>query len=220
MSKFIAEYVWIDHNHNLRSKARTLKNGKDNQSCLIASQGSTKVCPDWNFDGSSTGQAEGKDSEVILRPQSLFNDPFRGGDNVLVMCDLYLPDGNPHPDNTRYAANDIFSRALEEHPWFGIEQEYFLTQKNTDVWNIINKPLGFPDTGFPKSQGQYYCSVGINNAFGRPIVEQHYDYCLKAGINVSGINAEVAPGQWEFQVGPCEGIEAGDHLWMARYILH
>ena len=76
MSKFIAEYVWIDHNHNLRSKARTLKNGKDNQSCLIASQGSTKVCPDWNFDGSSTGQAEGKDSEVILRPQSLFNDPF------------------------------------------------------------------------------------------------------------------------------------------------
>ena len=82
--------------------------------------------------------------------------------------------------------------------------------------------LGFNEDGSPvtgNGQGQYYCGVGTNNAFGRKIVESHLSACLTAGVKLSGINAEVAPGQWEFQVGPCEGIEAGDHLWMARYIL-
>merc|ERR1719198_2167173 len=70
-----------------------------------------------------------------------------------------------------------------------------------------------------RAQGPYYCSIGTENAYGRPIVEAHYKACLYAGITISGINGEVMPGQWEYQVGPCTGIDSGDHLWMSRYIL-
>ena len=110
----------------------------------------------------------------------------------------------------RHWANDIFNQKLEEEPWFGLEQEYFLMDP------ITNLPLGF---GEEKHQGQYYCSAGAENAFGRNVVEQHLVACVHAGIKISGVNAEVAPGQWEFQIGPCVGIEEGDHLWMARYLL-
>lgn len=61
--------------------------------------------------------------------------------------------------------------------------------------------------------------MGAGKIFGRDIVEAHYRACLYAGINISGVNAEVAPGQFEYQVGPCEGISMGDELWMARYLL-
>ena len=62
--------------------------------------------------------------------------------------------------------------------------------------------------------------MGGNACFGRTIADAHYRCCLFAGIQISGINAEVMPGQWEFQIGPCLGIDIGDQLWMARYLLH
>jgi len=68
-------------------------------------------------------------------------------------------------------------------------------------------------------QGPYYCGAGFDSALGRPIVEAHYKACLFAGITISGINAEVMPGQWEYQVGPCLGIDSGDELWMSRYLM-
>ncbi|KAA3677989.1 glutamine synthetase [Paragonimus westermani] len=66
----------------------------------------------------------------------------------------------------------------------------------------------------------YYCSVGAGRALGRDVSEAHYHACLYAGVKIAGSNGEVMPSQWEFQVGPCEGISAADHLWMARFILH
>jgi len=108
----------------------------------------------------------------------------------------------------------VFEKKLDEEPWFGLEQEYFLFSKET------GKPLGFPaGDELPPPQGQYYCSAGAGNAFGRPIAEEHLHACIAAGINISGMNAEVAPGQWEYQIGPCTGIDHGDHHWMARYLL-
>lgn len=200
------EYVWLGGNSELRSKTKVFYLDSKKKSDGIT----LNDLPNWNYDGSSTGQAEGIDSEVILKPRALFNDPIRGGIHKLVMCDTYDKHDKPLPNNFRFTANNLFNKALDQVPWFGLEQEYFII-------NPLNqKPLGYNST-IP--QGQFYCSVGQGNAFGREIVEEHLVACTEAGINISGVNAEVAPGQWEFQVGPCTGIEAGDHLWMARYLL-
>ncbi|KAL2554830.1 Glutamine synthetase cytosolic isozyme 1-1 [Forsythia ovata] len=171
--------------------------------------------PKWNYDGSSTGQAPGEDSEVILYPQAIFPDPFRRGNHILVICDTYTPAGEPIPTNKRYNAAKTFSHpnVVAEEPWYGIEQEYTLLQKD------VKWPLGWPVGGFPGPQGPYYCAIGADKAFGRDIVDAHYKACLYAGINISGINGEVMPGQWEYQVGPSVGISAGDQVWVSRYIL-
>jgi glutamine synthetase len=201
--KLIAEYIWVGGSGELRSKARTLSCYKD---------WTPETLPHWDYDGSSTGQAPGNNSEVIIVPRAVFWCPFREGRNILVMCDTYNSNGVPLDNNYRNPANELFNKNLESEPWYGIEQEFFMIDPNT------GKPLGFTEKSNP--QGQYYCSVGCDNAFGRDLLEQHYNYCLWAGINISGINAEVAPGQWEYQVGPVEGISAGDHLYVSRYILY
>ncbi|KAK8648069.1 hypothetical protein V6N13_128831 [Hibiscus sabdariffa] len=202
--KIIAEYIWIGGSGmDMRSKARTLPGPESDPSKL----------PKWNYDGSSTEQATGDNSEIS--PQAIYRDPFRRGKNILVMCDAYTPTGDPIPTNKRFNAAKIFSQpeVVAEEPWFGIEQEYTLLQKD------VKWPLGWPVGGYPGPQGPYYCAVGADKAFGREIVDAHYKACLYAGINISGINAEVMPGQWEFQVGPMCGISSADEVWMARYIL-
>ena len=168
----------------------------------------------------------------------------------------------------------MFNEKLDEEPWFGLEQEYFMMDPNGEkpdndamvpdepsnnpshLFTSLRRmfPLGSniysasaalrgvaeraanpvatrhsagvpdPDAAahymsLAAAQGAFYCSAGHGKAFGRKLADQHYKACLYAGIKISGINAEVAAGQWEYQVGPCLGIEAGDHLWMARYIL-
>jgi glutamine synthetase len=204
MNKIIADYVWIGGNMELRSKVMVLTLNHSNEAIL-------DDFPEWNYDGSSTSQASGSDSEVIIKPNSVYKCPFRKGSNVIVFCDTYLPNGQPHSTNNRYWAKQIFDKKLELEPWYGLEQEYFLMDRYS------GKPYGEYEK--PIVQGQYYCSVGSRNAFGRKIADTHLEACLYAGLKISGINAEVAPGQWEFQIGPAIGIEAGDHLWMARYLL-
>jgi len=206
--KTCIEYVWIGGNNELRSKTKVI---------IYTPELALDDIPEWNYDGSSTNQASGEDSEIIIKPRCLFNDPFRCGHNYMVMCDTYHPNGEPHKTNHRKWASNVFNKKLDEEPWFGLEQEYFLTDKDNPNWF-----LGFGGVGenkVPKSQGQYYCSAGVENSFGRNVSEEHLYCCIKAGIKIAGINGEVAPGQWEFQIGPCTGIEEGDHLWMARYIL-
>ena len=206
MKKIIAEYIWIGGDGELRSKARTLEYNDiiELHDCL----------PEWNYDGSSTKQASGEDSEVIIKPCAIFKCPFRREDNILVMCDIYEPNGNPLKSNTRHWAKQLFDKKLEAKPWYGMEQEFFMFSNTTE------KPIGFPNQGNPNPQGQYYCSVGSQNAFSRDLIDMHYEHCLYAGLTISGINAEVAPGQWEYQIGPVEGISAGDQMYISRYILH
>ena len=204
--KIIAEYIWIDGTGiNVRSKSRTLDGKVEDISDI----------PEWNYDGSSCKQATTELSEVILKPVSFFSDPFRGGDNILVLCSCYKYEATlggklvPVNTNFRHYAEKIFNEVQQHHPWFGMEQEYTLFEK----MDVLNKqPLGWPLGGYPTAQGPYYCSVGAGTCFGRVIMDLHYRACLAAKINISGTNSEVMPGQWEFQVGPCEGIEIGDHM--------
>ncbi|EJD53609.1 glutamine synthetase [Auricularia subglabra TFB-10046 SS5] len=200
--KIQAEYVWIDGDGGLRSKTTTVAKVVDSIDKLRV----------WDFDGSSTNQAPGNDSDVYLRPAAIFKDPFRGGSNILVLAETYNSDGTPNKTNHRHHAKKVMDLAKEAKPWFGLEQEYTL-------FGMDDRPLSWPVGGFPAPQGPYYCGVGAGKVVARDLIEAHYRACLYAGVNISGINAEVMPSQWEFQVGPCEGIEMGDHLWMARFLL-
>ncbi len=194
------EYIWLDGtepSQQLRSKTRVAKDFS----------GNLEDCPIWNFDGSSTNQSGGGKSDLLLKPVFICEDPDRKN-SYLVMTEVLNADGTPHKTNGRAHIEEE-----DEDFWFGFEQEYFLYDPQTRL------PLGFPAGGFPLPQGPYYCGVGGSKAFGRQIVEEHLDFCLEAGLNVEGINAEVAAGQWEFQIFAKGAHSAGDQIWMARYIL-
>jgi glutamine synthetase len=196
-----AEYIWIDGQKptaKLRCKAKIVRDGEEP--------------PIWGFDGSSTEQAPGENSDCVLKPVYICPDPIRGGNNKLVLCEVLLTDMTPHSSNTRAACVAAAEKYADFDMWFGIEQEYTLFQGT--------RPLGWPENGFPAPQGGYYCGVGADEVFGRPVIEAHLEACLEAGLDISGINAEVMPGQWEFQVGPVSPIEVSDQLWIARWLLY
>jgi len=218
-SKYILEYIWLGGNYELRSKIKVLITTN-----LEIKKLSIQDIPKWNFDGSSTGQATGEDSEVNLLPIAIYKNPLKYDTCVmnscvagsyLVLCETLDKNGKPLKTNNRYAAQQVFTKetVLEEQPWYGLEQEYFILDNS--IRRKIKKDI---KKGILK-QGQYYCSVGSDNAFLRNIVDKHMMACIKAGLNISGTNAEVAPCQWEFQIGPCVGINAADQLWVARYLL-
>lgn len=205
MAKIKAEYIWIDGHKptsKLRSKTRVIEGPVT----------SLDQVPEWGFDGSSTNQAEGHDSDRSLHPVAFYPDPIRGGDHILVMTSVHYPDGKTHETNKRDRLVTIAKKFEAEKSWFGIEQEYTFFQGL--------KPLGWPDGGYPAPQGPFYCGVGADEVFGRDIVEDHMEACLLAGIGISGVNAEVMPGQWEFQIGPLGPLESGDQLWVARWLLY
>jgi glutamine synthetase len=206
----VAEYVWVDAHGVPRSKTKTLSKKPH----------SVEDLPMWNFDGSSTEQAAGDDSEIYIMPRAVFKDPFRGGENVMVLSECFTPEMKPAIGNTRAAAKEVMDKFADMDPWFGIEQEYTLMTGDQKVGLASDVPLGFNKDGSePAEQGPYYCGAGTNVSIGRKVAEEHYAKCLYAGIKVAGINAEVMPGQWEYQVGPCKGMEMGDHLVMSRYIM-
>lgn len=215
----VAEYVFIDGFGTTRSKTRIIQ-GK-----LIPGQEARGLMFNvdvWNVDGSSTGQSQTGKSDLILVPNSLFDDPFNesiGGIRYcLVMCDVMNTDGSPHATNSRAELFRVLSQIGEnrlntEEPWFGIEQEYVIYDAGTQ------QPYKWQPTTYSCQQGPYYCGVGGNVAFGRDIAAEHMQACIRAGVAICGMNGEVAPAQWEFQIGICNPVEVGDHLWMARYIL-
>lgn len=211
--KVLAEYIWIDKSGlQTRSKVRTLQSVPSHPEDI----------PEWSYDGSSTGQAPTESSEVIITPRSFYPDPFRGGDNILVMCDTHIWADQGHQDltpadtNFRHYAAEIHEQVKHHDIWFALEQEYTLFEGTHEHGRW---PLGWPVGGYPAPQGKYYCGVGHGKAVGRTIMEAHVAACLHAGLEISGTNAEVMPGQWEYQVGPANIIECGDHSWVARFIL-
>lgn len=201
----MAEYIWLDGRTptaKLRSKTKIISGPINAVTDL----------PDWGFDGSSTEQAEGNFSDCLLKPVYFISDPLRGKPHLLVLCEVFNPDGTPHTTNTRHVLAQVAERFKDHEALFGIEQEYTLYRKD---W-----PLGWPEHGFPHPQGRYYCGVGHDEVHGRALVEAHLEACLAAGLAISGINAEVMPAQWEFQVGTLGALEVSDQLWLSRWLLY
>ncbi len=218
----ICEYIWLDHDNNFRSKTK-----------IIINHDPDNGFPMWNYDGSSTKQADGSNSEVFIRPVKVINDPFRQNANsnaFLVLCDTWILDKDkskdgemkyiPHPDNTRENAVKTFSQpvVMSEEPWFGLEQEFFFMKGETPLGmhKDINSKKFFSVTR--KEQGEFYCGVGPENVYGRNIAEHVLNNVLSTDIWCTGMNFEVAPGQCEFQIFGV-GIDAADSLILFRYIL-
>jgi len=208
-----AEYIWLDGTEptrELRSKNRCLKL-KDNPTI--------EDFPEWGFDGSSTNQATGDNSDCILKPVNFVRDTLRK-EGYLVLCEVFEANGNPHASNSRAQLRKILESGAEKsNPWIGFEQEYTLFKGQY--------AMGWPKDGFPLPQGPYYCGVGHKQIAGRDIAEEHSKICNESGLVFYGINAEVMLGQWEFQIGfrgdTSENIgvlNISDHLWFARWLLH
>lgn len=221
MTPILLEYIWLDANENVRSKKRvyygpvTTTNYKD----LI------RTIPKWSYDGSSTDQATGTSSDILLEPVNIFIDPFNKNkkyQSYLVLCSNYDMSANPAIGNSRDNLVNMYKNLAGEEALFGIEQEYFLLE--TDILGRDESIIGFEwskheYTDDDLTQGPFYCSIGYGKALGRRVADRHLYYCLDAGISICGYNAEVAPSQWEFQVGPLSPIECSDQLIIARYIL-
>jgi glutamine synthetase len=200
-----AEYIWLDGQKptaKVRSKTKILPRPVS----------SLLDIPKWGFDGSSTAQAQGGSSDCVLMPVFFVKDPIRKGYNILVMCEVQNADGTPHESNARAKLREMVEKHKDQEPIFGIEQEYTFFEGA--------RPFGWPDTGFPPPQGGYYCGVGADEVFGREIVEEHMDACIEAGLAFEGINAEVMPAQWEFQIGPVGALEVSDQIWLGRWLLY
>ena len=200
-----AEYIWLDGTeptHLLRNKTKIMDDADTTP-------------PIWGFDGSSTNQATGDKSDCVLKPVFTCPDPLRGGRNILVMCEVLLASNmKPHETNTRAIAARAEKKYADQDMWFGLEQEYTMLRPD-------GTPLGFPvGGGFPEPQGPYYCGVGTGRVMGREIVEEHTQACIDAGLSISGTNAEVMPGQWEYQIGPLGPTAVGDQMYVARWLLH
>jgi glutamine synthetase len=207
----ILEYVWLDGKTNLRSKYKTIKI-KEND--LNIDQ--------WKCDGKFTYQIHNNDdTEIILNPIAYYDNPFfEKEQSLLVLCDTFYDNSTkiiPTTTNKRIIARDCFQRKKELEPWFELKQEYFMMCN--EYTYPSSTPLFFKNPKLPKEQGDYYCGVGSQNIVMRSLAEKHYLYCINAGINISGMNAENAPNQWKFKIGPCIGISAADELIVARYIL-
>ena len=205
MTRIKAEYIWIDGHSptpKLRSKTKIIEGPVTELSQI----------PEWSFDGSSTLQGEGHSSDRAIRPVAFVPDPIRGDDHILVMTEVNYPDGTPHETNKRVRLVKVTEKHQDHETWFGIEQEYTFFRGRS--------PLGWPEGGYPAPQGPFYCGVGADEVFGRDIVEKHMDACLLAGLEISGVNAEVMPGQWEFQIGPLGPLKVSDQLWIARWLLY
>jgi glutamine synthetase len=214
----LAEYIWIDGGSptaSLRSKTRVIYDAHVPASTSIDDLSSVDMSwfPEWGADGSSTMQADGADSDIVLKPVSAVRDPFRLG-HYLVMTEVFVGStAEAHPSNARADLRKVLDLgAASVDSLWGFEQEYtFLTP--------TGRPLGFPEQGYPEAQGPYYCGVGVNKIAGRNVYESFLQACLDAGVHISGVNWEVMPGQAEVQVGAVGPLVSCDHIWYARWLL-
>jgi glutamine synthetase len=201
------EYIWVDGTEDapqLRSKTKVMDEW----------DGSVAGCPVWGFDGSSTNQAPGNNSDCVLKPVRIYENPLEIN-SQLVLCEVWNTDDTPHKTNIRWKLHELLDElynwpvegGISDEPWFGFEQEYTLYEND--------RPLGWPTDGEPAPQGDYYC--GRNK--GESIAREHMDMCIETGVGIVGINSEVMLGQWEYQIFGKDPYKVTDDMWVARWLM-
>tara|TARA_B100000131_G_scaffold122517_2_gene119604 strand:+ start:4358 stop:5383 length:1026 start_codon:yes stop_codon:yes gene_type:complete len=204
----IAEYIWLDGSKpeaKVRNKVKVIPGDFRQREFPFVPNMQDNI-PLWGFDGSSTQQASGDNSDCVLKPVRVYRDVTRHN-GILVLCEVMNVDMTPHESNHRDTLSRNVLNTKHEEPWFGIEQEYTLYSGT--------KPLGWPEEGEPAPQGDYYC--GRNS--GEGVMQDHLEACLGAGVGITGTNAEVMLGQWEYQVGTSDPLRVADDLWIARWLM-
>jgi len=236
----IVEYVWLDAKNNLRSKSRSVGpkfffpenvcyNIKRylNIDLQLAKLDSFANALQWSYDGSSTGQAHGEDSEVIIVPvyickDAYINDKWKADNYYIAFCETFDSELKPLTNNNYAKIKHITKNAQCAGSCFGFEQEFFIMQIDPDnPTNMSSIPIGMSSGVNHQKLQQYYCGIGSENIndTARDIVGEVYHFGLLSGLTLSGMNAEVAIGQWEIQVGPVMGVAACHQLWILRYLL-
>ena len=195
------EYLWLDGctPTQIRSKTKIVKSfGRDGGEAPI-----------WGFDGSSTEQAKGSDSDCVLKPVRIYPNSLEDSDYAsIVLCEVWNVDDTPHKTNTRRLLEETITDIEDDiDEWVGFEQEYTLYENG---W-----PYGWPMLEEPEPQGDYYCGRNI----GENIMKEHTDACIEAGLSICGTNAEVMLGQWEYQIGAGGSMHMSDDLWVARWLM-
>ena len=128
----------------------------------------------------------------MLQPVRVVRDPIRGGSNILVLCEVMHANGKPHETNHRAALRDVLDR--------GADRKMLGSALNKNTHSSVTKHLGWPSNGYPAPRDLSLFSWRIGRI--RPnSLSRHTDACLDAGLLFFGTNAEVMPGQWEFQIG-------------------
>jgi len=197
------EYLWLDGctPTQIRSKTKIVKSfGRDGGEAPI-----------WGFDGSSTEQAKGSDSDCVLKPVRIYPNSLEDSDYAsIVLCEVWNVDDTPHKTNTRRLLEETITDIEDDiDEWVGFEQEYTLFENG--------RPLGWPvvELGEPEPQGDYYCGRNV----GENIMKEHTDACIEAGVSICGTNAEVMLGQWEYQIFGDDPFKATDDMWVARWLM-
>ena len=210
--KIKLEYIWLDgyEVQNIRSKIKVIDSYPTPFMVHTDYWPTIEEIPDWSFDGSSTKQADGSKSDCILKPQRIYNHPCKDY-HFFILCEVFNADGTPHTTNKRWELRQLDSAIVDDY-WISFEQEYFIYDSK-----FVKQPLGWNSQ--MEKQGKYYCGVGTSNVSGRILSEEHLDLCIKAGIGITGTNAEVAKAQWEYQVFQKDALRACDDLIVGNYIL-
>ncbi|KAJ8321547.1 hypothetical protein KUTeg_000903 [Tegillarca granosa] len=202
--KVLVEYVFLNHTrHRVHSKTRVLDYEPQK----------AEDCPLWDVYMFKTFEGVEPRKEMILKPVAMYRDPFRRGRNKIALCELWETMEKPAGVNTRRSCAELLKKVEEEGVWFGMEQEYFIMGDN-------GLPLNWDKD--PKAINlNFHTGVGLCKTAGyeRELAEFHFQACLYAGLKMYGINREDSPSQWEYQIGPCEGIDLADQIVISRYLL-
>ena len=121
MAKYKLEYIWLDGYQpvpNLRGKTQVKE---------FANFPKLEELPFWGFDGSSTRQAEGRNSDCMLKPVAVYPDATKTN-GALVMCEVMMPDcKTPHPSNARATILD------DPGAWFGYGAALYAQQSSASL---------------------------------------------------------------------------------------